>query len=201
MLKKAILTSAALGLLLAVAPAANAQCVTAVNGQTAEYCSTLFAGQTIDAGTVCSSVNNDNLDVTFTTTGGWELEEAHLWAGTQLSDMPQTKKGNPKIGNFPYNSGDITGATSHTFSVALLGLGFSCPGDDVTYILAAHAALRKDNGDGTFQTETGWGDGPNIVDRGSWALGRRPEHRGQGQLGHVHRGHAELRLRRRPRRP
>jgi hypothetical protein len=168
-MRKAIFAVAALGVLLAVVPAAVAQCVTGVNGQAGDTCTTLYAGQTIDAGTVCSSVNGDNLDVTFTTTGGWELEEAHLWVGTQLSDMPQTKKGNPKIGNFPYNSGDISGSTSHTFSVSLAGLDFSCPGDDVTYLLAAHAALRKDNGDGTFQTETGWGDGPNIVDRGSWA--------------------------------
>ena len=33
----------------------------------------------------------------------------------------------------------------------------------------AHASVRKDNGDGTYQTETGWGDGPRVVDRGSWA--------------------------------
>jgi hypothetical protein len=148
-MRKAILAVAALGVLLAVVPAAVAQCVTGVNGQAGDTCTTLYAGQTIDAGTVCSSVNGDNLDVTFTTTGGWELEEAHLWVGTKLSDMPQTKKGNPKIGNFPYNSGDISGSTE---------------GQRRRY----------------------------LPDRDR--LGRRPEHRGQGQLGHVHRGHAELRL-------
>lgn len=169
MLKKAILTSAALGLLLTVAPAANAQCVAAVNGVVENECTTLFAGQTIDAGTVCTTLNGTNLDVTFTTTGGWELKEAHLWAGSALSDMPQTKKGNPKIGNFPYNSGDITGVTSQTFSVTLDSLGFECPADDTAYYLAAHAALQKDNGDGTYQTETGWGDGDPLVERGSWA--------------------------------
>ena len=30
-----------------------------------------------------------------------------------------SKKGNPKIGNFTYNAGDITGYTSHSFSVPL----------------------------------------------------------------------------------
>jgi hypothetical protein len=168
MMRKLILSSAALSLVLALAPATSAQCV-ASDDSSGTQCTTLFAGQTIDAGTVCMTVNGDNLDVTYTTTGGWELTEAHLWVGTALSDMPQTKKGNPKIGNFPYNSGDITGSTSYTFSVALESLGFSCPSDDTGYYVAAHAALRKDNGDGTYQTETGWGDGDPLVEKGSWA--------------------------------
>jgi len=149
-------------------------------------CVTLFAGQTIDAGTVC--VNADNsvdtsaqcdaqgttgaLNVVFTTTNGWELTEAHLAAGDDFADIPVNNKGNPKIGNFPYNSGDITGATSHTFQVPLCTFGLdgaAAECDPVTAYLAAHAAVRKDNGDGTWQTETGWGDGSTFVDRGSWA--------------------------------
>jgi hypothetical protein len=148
-------------------------------------CVTLFAGQTSDAGTVCASIDNTVdtsaecgpgatgvMDVTFSTTGGWELQEAHLAVGDDLADIPANKKGNPKIGNFPYNSGDITGATSQSFSVPLCELGLdgaqeSC--DPVTAYLAAHAAVRKDNGDGSYQTETGWGDGDRFVDRGSWA--------------------------------
>ena len=34
--------------------------------------------------------------------------------------------------------------------------------------MAGHAAVRKDNGDGTYQTETGWGNGDRFVDRGNW---------------------------------
>lgn len=141
-----------------------------------QTCKTLYAGQTIDAGTVCTSVENGSdfgssyLLVEYTTKDGWELTEAHLWAGLTLSDMPQTRKGAPKIGNFPDNSGDIAGQTTHTFRVPLSSLAGSeaelC--DEVLYV-AAHAALRKDLGGGSYQTETGWGDGPSFVSRGTWA--------------------------------
>ena len=147
-------------------------------------CTTLFAGQTIDAGTVCLEVDN-NVDtsaqcgagakgvvnVTFMASGGWELTEAHLWAGTSISTMPQTKQGNPKIGNFPYNAGNITGQTSHVFAVPLCDFGLDASDTtcaDTTALLAAHASLRKDNGDGSYQTETGWGDGDRFVQKGSW---------------------------------
>lgn len=150
-------------------------------------CVTLFAGQTIDAGTVCVIVDNSvdtsaqceaegstgALNVVYATANGWELTEAHLAAGDELSDIPVNRKGNPKIGNFPYNSGDITGATAHSFQVPLCEFGLdgaqdSC--DPVNAYFAAHAALRKDNGDGSYQTETGWGDGDGLVDQGSWAM-------------------------------
>lgn len=129
----------------------------------------LYAGQTIEAGAISVEVVGDALLVTYETTDGWELEEAHLWVGDDLADMPQTPTGNPKIGLFPYSSGDISGETTWSFEVPLEELGFSCPGDDATFHVAAHAALRKDDGSGGYQTETGWADGDRLVDRGSWA--------------------------------
>ncbi|MCO4763490.1 MAG: hypothetical protein KC502_18380 [Myxococcales bacterium] len=137
-----------------------------------DSCVTLLAGQTIDVGTVCTAINGDNVDVTYSTTGGWGIYEAHLWAGTSLADMPQNKKGNPKIGNFPYNDSDLGGVTSHTISVPLSTFGLdatmtSC--DPVTAFIASHAVVKKDNGDGTFQGETAWGAGTRMVQKGSWA--------------------------------
>jgi hypothetical protein len=129
----------------------------------------LLAGQTIDAGSVSAEVVGSDLVVTFSTSNGWELVEAHLWAGADLTDMPQTRKGNPKIGNFPYNSGDITGATEQSFAIPLAVLGYSCPSPNEDFYLAAHASLRKPDGSGGFQTETGWADGDLFVQRGSWA--------------------------------
>jgi hypothetical protein len=133
-----------------------------------ESCVTLFAGQTIDAGSVCTTVEGDDLVITYTTDNGWELTEAHAWVGEDLAEMPQTPTGNPKIGNFPYNSGDITGATTFSFNVPLASLGSECV-CDLSYIVAAHAALRKDDGMGGYETQTGWADGSPIVNRGSWA--------------------------------
>jgi hypothetical protein len=147
-----------------------------VNGVAGQYCTTLFAGQSIDAGTVCAEVidygDTEELCITYTTTGGWELVEAHLWVGEDLSDMPQTRKGNPKVGNFPHHSGDITGQTTYTFCLDLNQFGTEGGAVDLCDLLlyaAAHAVVRKDNGDGTYQTETGWGDGQRMIQRGNWA--------------------------------
>jgi hypothetical protein len=147
---------------------ADAQCVRTEDGS-GVHCQTLLAGQTIEAGSVCVEVVDTDLVVTYSTTGDWELVEAHLWVGGDLADMPQTRRGNPKIGNFPYKAEDLAGATSHQFIVPLDDLGFGCPGDDASYHVAAHAALRRPDGDGGFQTETGWADGDRFVQRGSWA--------------------------------
>jgi hypothetical protein len=142
----------------------------AVVGDFAMDCQTLFAGQNIDAGTVCTEVVGDDLVVTYTTTGCWELTEAHLWVGGNSGDYPQSKKGNPIPGQFPNNSGDITGATEYSFTIPLADLGIECPTlPDDQYYVAAHAAMRCDeDGDGTYQTETGWSDGDRFVSRGNW---------------------------------
>jgi hypothetical protein len=132
-------------------------------------CHVMMAGQHIAAGEACLQVEGENMLVTYETADGWELVEAHLWAGLNLAEMPQSKAGNPKIGNFPHLSGSIPGADSHTFTVPLSVFGGVEP-CDVTGLLAAHAALRKDRGDGTYQTETGWLEGGLIADKGSWAM-------------------------------
>lgn len=160
--------AAAVVLLLGIQGSSMAQCVMSADGSgVASF--KLLAGQTIEAGTVTGTVANNTLQVTFSATGGWELSEAHLWVGSSIIDLPQTKTGNPVPGQFPYKSGNISGATSYTFTLPLASLNFSCPSADVIYYLAAHAALRKANGDGTYQTETGWSQGSPITTRGSWA--------------------------------
>lgn len=137
-------------------------------------CKNLIAGQTIDAGDICLTVINENLIVTYTTADNWELTEVHLWVGKNITDMPQTKQGNPKVGNFPYNSGDITGAKEYSFIVPLASLVPSgtdiCSLTDKTYFAAAHAALRKPDDSGGYQTETGWASGDPIIPKGSWAM-------------------------------
>lgn len=148
---------------------ALAQCVLTGDGSL-EQCQTLFAGQTIESGTVCVSVDGANLKVTYTTTMGWELVETHVWVGSNLSDMPQTNKGSPKIGNFPYASGDISGATTYTTLIPLNVLGFFCPDDaDAEFFVAAHAVVQlPDGSDDGFQEETAWACGDRFVERGAW---------------------------------
>lgn len=147
---------------------ANAQCV-AVDGGGGVQTQTLFAGQTIDIGTVTMEVVGDNLVITYQTQQGWEFQETHLWVGKHMADMPQTRKGSPKIGNFPYQSGDITGASVHTESISLNTLGFSCPSADQEFFVAAHAAVQMvDSSGNVIQTETAWSEGDRYVERGMW---------------------------------
>jgi hypothetical protein len=166
---KSYLASVALGAsLFSFAMGANAECVRTEDG-TGVHTEILYAGQTIEAGTVTTEVVGTDLTITYETSGGWELQETHVWVGTDLADMPQTRKGSPKIGNFPYQSGDITGATSYSVTIPLLQLGFSCPSVDTEYFVAAHAAVQLNDGAGNIiQTETGWSDGDRYVERGMW---------------------------------
>lgn len=133
----------------------------------ADNCATLYAGQNIDAGTVCVERAGDSLDIVYSTVDGWQLTEAHAYVGDSLEDMPQTPNGNPKIGNFPYNSGDLAGATAFTFTVALddIVAEGAC---DIELAVAAHAALQKADGS-EMQTETGWAGVDQINEGGSWA--------------------------------
>ena len=162
--------AAVCGLNMIVASPAQGQFV-ATEDESGTQSFTLYAGQSIDAGSVSAKVEGTTLKVTYTTTGGWELTEAHLWIGNQINDLPQTKSGNPQPGQFTWKSGDITGLTEYTFAIPLSNpnINFSCPGSAIAYYLAAHASVRKANGDGTYQTETGWSAGSPITSKGSWA--------------------------------
>lgn len=141
------------------------------NSGTGEQCFDLLAGQSINAGSVCVNTDGTNLNVTYATTGGWQLTETHLWIGNNFGDLPQTKTGNPVPGQFPHKSGNITGQIIYTVSIPLSSpiINFSCPSNDVTYYLAGHATVRKAKSDGTYQTETGWAAGSPITSKGSWA--------------------------------
>lgn len=144
-------------------------CLDGVAG--APVCYDLLAGQTIHAGSVCLEIAGGNLNVVYATVDGWELTEAQLWIGNDITDLPQNKAGNPVPGQFPFKSGDITGATLYQFSIPLTNpyLNFACPSDAISYFLAAHASVRKLNGTDTYQTQTGWTEGSPITSRGNWA--------------------------------
>ena len=134
-------------------------------------CDTLYAGKSIDAGTVCVTNDNEYLYVTYSTTGDWYLDDVHLFVGASLADMPATKTGNPKIGNFPYAIEDLD-TQEHTFSIMLGDLGAADPCvSPKPLALAAHAALvRRDAAGNVYQTETGWGNGLQLNAKGSWAM-------------------------------
>jgi hypothetical protein len=120
---------------------------------------TLWAGQTIDAGTVTVAIEGEDLVVTYQTTGGWELIETQLYVGT-------TPPGTAAPGQFPYKHSPIDPpVTTDQYTIPLSDFGVGC--DDTLY-LAAHATVQKLLDDGTYQTETGWGEGEQID--GGWAM-------------------------------
>lgn len=144
-------------------------------------CVTLLAGKNIDAGTVCSSIDNTVdtsaqcgqgatgvMNVTVETTGPWQLELARIGVGAGLEDLPTNRRGKVKKNQLEYQSGDISGATSHTFAVPLCTFGLdgadeSC--DPVKAHMTANARLRKQKKNGSYRHKEAWADGE--------ALGRR----------------------------
>ncbi|WP_411963227.1 hypothetical protein [Haloferax sp. YSMS24] len=98
----------------------------------------LIAGQNTVAGEVTVKKENGNLIVTFDTSGtSWELLATHLHVAGSEDDIPQTEKGNPKIGNFEY-SGEPDSAPGNlaVYTVDVSGLSGEI-------VLAAHAEVQE----------------------------------------------------------
>lgn len=130
----------------------------------------LIAGQTINAGVINLSFDSDNLYVTYNTTNGWLLDEVHLWIGTSLAQLPKAGNGNPKIGHFPYKASNLGLVNSYGFTIPLNAFGGYESVCEGTYYVAAHAVVKKSNGNGGFVSETAWGQGPRITNKGNWAM-------------------------------
>ena len=107
----------------------------------------LCAGQFTDVGSVSVTNTATKLLVKIQLdAAGWELTESHVAAATSLSGIPTTKKGNPKIGNFPYSS-PHTGVTSFTYEIPL---GDWTAGTQL--LIAVHGVVET-----ASQNETAWG--------------------------------------------
>jgi hypothetical protein len=110
----------------------------------------LIAGQHYDAGWVYAWVEDSTLHIKYDPADGWPITDTHLWVGNDWADMPQNKKGNPKIGHFPY-SGELE------YEVPMIE-----PNEDGIIYIVAHAVT---NG------ETAWANTGNQIPSAScWAL-------------------------------
>ncbi|MBW2965108.1 hypothetical protein KY363_06635 [Candidatus Woesearchaeota archaeon] len=103
---------------------------------------TLWAGQNIDSGEVEVWNDGTTLFVKFTTHDGWELSQTHVDVASDLSGIPQTKSGNPKVGNFAYSMTHDPTVAEYTYEIDLASEGFA-PGDDI--VIAAHAVVVKED--------------------------------------------------------
>jgi hypothetical protein len=118
---------------------------------------TLFAGQSINAGNLTVVNDQENIYVTYTTTGGWLLIETQLFVGN-LANVPLAGQSNPKIGNFPYKAKHSPNVTSFTYVISREGLSESI-------VIAAHASVVKPGS----KQETAWSSGNRFSSKGSWA--------------------------------
>ena len=109
----------------------------------------LMAGQHINVGTVSVTNTENELLVTYQTTGDWLIKETHLDVELSYNGLDTNKKGNPIPGKFTYK-------TSHPYPVGQVQFtieNFGWAEESVLYI-AAHAVVTSSQG-----TETAWGEG------------------------------------------
>lgn len=85
------------------------------------------------------------------TVEGWELLGTHLAVGDDLSDIPQTKKGNPIPGQFQYKVPDLPTEYYWEFIIP------DTFADGATLYIAAHANVMYTDACGCcVQCETAW---------------------------------------------
>ena len=126
------------------------------------------ADTAIDVGDVIIWQDADYLYVKYVTDDGWFMTETHLAVGDDLTDIPQTKKFNPKVGKFEYK-----GVHSPAVQEVTYQIDWTWASDALLYI-AAHAAVQKDISllecsEPEYRFETAWGDGLDFGGR-SWAM-------------------------------
>jgi hypothetical protein len=118
----------------------------------------LCMGKHNNVGTVTVHNDTDNLYVTYDINDpNWYLVETHVAVATSLAAIPQTKKGNPKVGHFPDSNDHDPNDMLNTYTVVI---PLSSLGGD-SLVIAAHTAIQKIITVEPLETmnETAWADG------------------------------------------
>jgi len=91
-----------------------------------DHCVPLIVNQTIDAGTVCATIDGADIKVEFMADNGWLIKDARLWIGLDLADMPQDANHDPILAEMPLQSGWLDPLVStYEFRVPLSQFGVS----------------------------------------------------------------------------
>ncbi|UCD76122.1 MAG: hypothetical protein JSV91_04205 [Phycisphaerales bacterium] len=123
------------------------------NSTTVDLC----AGQNIPVGNITVENDDETLCVVYNTTGDWYITETHLSINTTgVEDFPQTKSGNPKVGQFEHKHTFDPPVQVDEFCFLFSDLGIEV--GDTAYI-AAHAVVVMIVDGVIVQEETAWGDG------------------------------------------
>lgn len=128
----------------------------------------LIAGQSILAGAISVSNDEENLYITYKTDDGWRIKEIHLYAGP-LDLLPVNAHNVPVPGEFPIKESFDPTVDNVTYEIPLALL-------EECFYIAAHAVVVKDG-----QTETAWGKGELSfeeslgISRWGWLINSCPE--------------------------
>jgi hypothetical protein len=120
----------------------------------------LLAGQTIAAGTVSIWRDASKLYVKYDVNSTFDIDETHVWAGTDLSALPANNAGIPEPGHFASVKDDYAAGTK----TATVSLNFQSAWEGQPLYIFAHAKLLYSSGSGD---ETGWA-GDNTLDIARW---------------------------------
>jgi hypothetical protein len=127
----------------------------------------LYAGQNTLVGHVLLAgdpATNGSFSITYNITEpGWCLTETHWHIGDDGSDIPQNRKGNPKIGHFMGGEEEVGCTTSETYTLDT-GIGGTTP-----WAVAAHAVVAYGEGGGPLAGKDvlfGIENGPGADDDG-----------------------------------
>ncbi len=124
----------------------------------------IMAGQSTNVGNIIVTNDETNVYVTYMTTGNYLVKKTHLYVGA-CGNIPVNNAGNPRIGQYPYQTQHGTGISSYTYTIPRSALPETC------VCVSAHAEVVAYNAAGTLVfTQTGWGNGVQINDGGSWAM-------------------------------
>jgi hypothetical protein len=136
------------------------ECVTPVE-------TAMLAGQSINVGTVTVWNDANNVYVNYVMTGDYRVKKTHLYVGA-CSGIPVNNAGNPRIGQYPYQT---THGTTGVQSFLYIIPKSSLPPEGTCLCVSSHAEVVAYNTSGqqTF-SQTGWGQGEQITDGGSWAM-------------------------------
>jgi hypothetical protein len=117
---------------------------------------TLWAGKTINAGTVTVTNDDNYLYVTYNTANGYYLSSAKLGVVETLGGFPTNKQGNLPPGNLPWKADFSSSPTSYTFKIAKTDISSSIDCGTTLYIVA-QADLKGVSSEGAWA-----GDNPPL---------------------------------------
>jgi hypothetical protein len=117
----------------------------------------LLAGKNTEVGTVTVYNDENCLYVHYDVNAPWVITETHVAVSDTFAGLPQTKTGNPKVGNFPYEMDECIDLNQWPIGTELF--------------IAAHAVVEMyGEGGELIKGETAWGKGDPFNVKGSWAM-------------------------------